>query len=981
MTPFWIINFMEKDSVESFFESYWNAVENNSSADEKPLKFFHITDGTKVDLTKEALNDIAFKRLAMDSAEQKKLIPALTKNQGNKISVFFIGDITQENTIERLHTWAAYLQKKRMENLQQPWYSISHVKMYAILLRPESITIDDKVLNHRVRGFLNELHSLEKMDINNRPFDKVLFLQASSENTDRKAAEQSACLAAYHIARTDGRCFKSYGQDAVYCDASASAVFFEGNVQKEIDAYHLGCILLDNLANNQGEEFLNVKEARAFVEKYQTFTDSFKPANTKLFYISEAPYVPNLDITKFSSKLNLLHIIPIWKYYDAKHIEKVISHVTEELAVFGRDFKRSLNQQQHKLIFGNSRALLDYVFQMFCEQDTEQFKHIGLQQAYSVLEQFKLKIGDAFKSTDRIPKAFELPKQLDKLLNKSKRLDLSSACLKRELEVRMKALPKVKRSILLSSLSTGVLFSLALFPLIQWLGLVMLPIAALVGAMVFLCHINNSEKLKDLFVGAKLREIRAELDEHATKLQEKTVSEMKQYMKWIKEKKIGRLQNEMHAVEPPSFHFQTTKVFQPLISTKIATDTAAQSLLSGSFGIAHLVSPIPPIQVYSKIKNATVNLYDMLNANKDTVQELVQELMFNDEDIINAEEEQVEFNRHESSTIGNDMLLLLDVSGSMDGDMDALKKYVHDLESVGNIEWIAFGDKVVATSKDTGVDNLSASGGTCFVPAIEKAVHWLETNSYDTVILLSDGGPFESVDQIVATADQLNMPLNTIAVGSEADETKLTEIAIRTGGKEVTVESFEQINTPDVWKNEIMPNIEMLATGDYTFGELMKHTQIDACASALRKFALNCIKDYSLRIPDIFSENIHEPGFDEWLDMASQRNTLFPAASQMRAIDNFSSEDEGLASMETMKTCISEMCERHSTPMDFHLSNGEPDMVVSLMSLRPLLNMGELQWASSLNHGDATLNEPKMMNELMGNQGKIVNIYDETITA
>lgn len=980
MTPFWIINFMEKGSVESFFESYWTAVESNSPADEKPLKFFHITDGTKAGLTKEALNDIAFKHLAMDTAEQKKLIPAFTKNQGNKISVFFIGDITQEKTIERLHTWAGYLQQKRMENLQQPWYSISHVKMYAILLRPESITIDDKVLNSRVRGFLNELHSLEKMDINNRPFDKVLFLQAPLDKTGRTAAEQSACLATYHIARTEGRCFKSYGQDAVYCDASASAVFFEANVQKEIDAYHLGCILIDNLANSQDEEFLNVKEARAFVEKYKTFTDSFKPANTKLFYISEAPHVPNLDITKFSCKLNLLNIVPIWQYYDAKHIEKVISHVTEELAVFGRDFKRSLNHQQHKLIFGNSRALLDYVFQMFCERDTEQFKHIGLQQAYSVLEQFRLKIEDAFKSTDRVPKAFELPKYLDKLLNKSKRLDLSSDSLKNELEARMEALPKIKRSILLTSLTAGVLCCSALIPFVQWWGLLMLPIAALIGAVVFICHINNSEKLKDLFVGAKLREIRAELDEHAANLQEKTVSEMKQYMKWMKEKKIGRLQNEMHAIEPPSFHFQTTKVFQPLVKSNIDTDTASQSLLSGSFGSAPLVRPIPPIQVYSEVKNATVNIYDMLNANKDAVQGLVQALMFCDEEIINAEEEQVEFMRHESVTIGHDMLLLLDVSGSMYSDMDALKKYVHDLESVGNIEWIAFDDKVVATSKETEIDNLSAGGGTCFVPAIEQAVKWLETNSYDTIILLSDGCPCESADEIVAAADGLNMPLNTIAVGG-ADEAMLTEIAIRTGGKEVTVDSFEQINTPDVWKNEIMPNIEMLATGDYAFGELMKHTQIDACASALRKFSLYCIKDYSLRIPVIFSGYIHEPGFDEWLDMASQRNTLFPAAAQMRAIDNFSSEDEGLPDMETMKTRISEMCERHSTSMDFQLSNGEPDMVVSLVSLRPLQNMGELQWASSMSHGDTTLNEPKMLKELMSNQGKVVNIYDEEITA
>ena len=975
MTPFWIVNFLEGDSCESFFQSYWSAIESNSPGDAAPRKFFHITDGKAANLTKEELNEIAYKRLSMDSADVQKLIPAFTKNQGNKLNVFFFGDITQERTIERLHTWAAYLMQKRIENPQQPWYSISNVKMYAVLLRPENITVDEKLLNSRVRGFLNELNSLESMDMNHRPFNKVLFLQAPLDKAGRAAAEQSACLATYHIARTEGRCFNA-NDNILYCDSSASAVFFEAQVQKEIDAYNLGCIMLKDMCDNQGEEFLNVKEARDFVDSEQAFIDSFKPANTKLFYISEAPHIPNLEITKFSCNLSLLNIVPIWKYYNTKHIEKVIDHVTEELKVFEKDFIRSMNIQQHKFIFGNARRLLDLVFQMFCEKNPERFKHIGIQQAFSVLEHFKTKIGDAFRSVDKVPHAFTLPAYLAKLLSQSKRVDLSANALKDELIREMDKLPKFKKDTLVSSLSTGVVLSAALFFINPWFLLVF-PLAVLIGAIVFIIKANKLEALKDLFVGAKLRDILARLDEHAANLQGKTVSETKQYMQWIKEKKLSKLQDEMHTIAPPEFHFQTSPVFQPLVWTKLSEDNSSQLAMSGSFGTAPLIKNIPPVQLYSNIESTTVGLYDLVKSHKDTVQELVQALMYSDEDITDTAEEQVAFQRHETAAMGNDMLLLLDVSGSMYSDMDALKQYVHDLESVGNIEWIAFDDKVVATSKDTDIDNLSAGGGTCFVPAINKAVEWLGTNSYDTIILLSDGCPSESVNKIVEAADGLNMPLNTIAVGASADENTLTEIAIRTGGKEVTVESFEQITTPDVWKNEIMPNVEVLERGCYTFGELMKHTHIEACAIATRKFALRRLDDYSLSIPTLFDGHVNEPGFKEWLTLADQRNTLSPSAPQMPSMDAFATAED--KRNEKTENEIKRLCRQSNISSLLNPSPDEPDMVLSLLSLNPLLSISDLQWASSMKHGDATLNDPKALKEMMGVQGQIVNIYGETI--
>lgn len=69
MTPFWIVNFLEGDSCESFFQSYWEAVLANTIGAPAPLKFFHITDGRSETLTREQLNEIAFQRLSMNTAE------------------------------------------------------------------------------------------------------------------------------------------------------------------------------------------------------------------------------------------------------------------------------------------------------------------------------------------------------------------------------------------------------------------------------------------------------------------------------------------------------------------------------------------------------------------------------------------------------------------------------------------------------------------------------------------------------------------------------------------------------------------------------------------------------------------------------------------------------------------------------------------------------------------------------------------------
>ncbi len=933
MTPFWIVNFLEEDACESFFQSYWESLLQNTTTGPAPLKFFHITDGKADGMTKEQLNEIAFQRLSMSSPEAEKLIPAFTSNQGNSINVIFVGDVTQPKTITRFHTWAKYLQEQRMADINRPWFSISSVRMYGILLRPASVTVDDKTVTKEVSDFLNDLSAMQRLQMNDRPFEKILFLQSSMTEEGRKAAEQAVNIAALHIARTDGQCFNDY--DIQYYDGNATAVFFEADVQREIDAYNLSAIVLKDLTTNIDEHFLDVKEARAFVDDNQSFIDTFKPMNTKRFFVSDGPHIPNMEITRFHTSLHLHHIIPIWREYNTLHIEKVINNVTQELSSFEKDFVRSLNLRQHKFIFDSSHGLQELVFQMFCDKGNPRYKHISLPQSMKVLEHFQIKISDACKSLETPPAAFVLPGDLAKLVNKAQGMTLSSDALRTQLQEEMNKLDTYKWTTIISSGIAGLAISAGLFPVIGWWSMFAFLLAFLGGAISFILKIKRLERLKDLFVGVKLCEIRKRLDTQAQKLHEKTVEEMKQYMRWLHEKKLVRLQNEMKLLTPPEFNFQQTKAFQPL--------------LSGSFGNQPLVANVPTVQLYSDVDGGTIGIPDLAKGYKSSVQGLVKELMYSDETIADTEEENVQFQAHQTNLATRRMLLLLDVSGSMSADMNDLKKYVHELETIGEIEWIAFDEDVVASSRSASVDALKAGGGTNYIPAIERAVEWSQTSEYDMIMLLSDGCPFEELDDIVAAAQKLKMPLNTVAVGSAAEDV-LINIALRTGGKEVTVDSFDQIRTPDVWNNEILPNVELVNKGEYSFGELMKHIQLDACASALHKFALNRIGDYSLTLPAIICGYINQPGFAEWLQAAAQRNTLSLQAEQMRDVAYFAAAESN--EYHRLEEQLLKLCNMNNTAARVHASKSEPDTIVSLLSLRPLTAMSDLQWASAMKFKD-----------------------------
>lgn len=989
MTPFWIVNFLEKGSVEPFFETYWKAwLQNNQDASDSD-RFFYITDATDPSLTKERLQEIASQELSRDANGKQKLIPAFKKNNGNEINVIFLGDITQKNTIERLHTWAAYLMQQKMPGIGSPWYSISRVTIYAILIRPDSTTVIDSTLTKEVKGFLNELASLEQMDVNHRPFEHILFLQSPEGNDKRSAAEESMCLASYHIARTNGKCFEQ-SSDFRYHDANATAVFYEADVQKELDAYSLSQLMLNDFVANEGPEFLNIKEAEKFVDDCSDFTDSLTPKSISRSLVSGCKSPDAVRIKRPCHPLNIFRIGKVWREYYGQYIvdmkRQLVNKMRRNLLTFQEDYKKELALHQADFIKQSTNALQEYVFQMFCDTGShDRFRHIGLPQSLKVLEIFERRIRDNFGDDSGKAKSFIIPDDLLQAAEKADTNHWDSGHVLDVLTDRLQSLPVYNIARLLRILVLGTMAG-GLLSFLHPLGWLAIPLVLIIDLLVFNAKVKRIEALKNQFVGIKLVEMRNLMDKHLNLLIEKTKNEMAQYINWLRENKLMWLQSSLSTLSAPSFQFRVSEVFQPLVSSSSTESEKPQLLIparsfkaetytesashSGSFGNNPLTNNVPTAHIQSNT-GGTCSIYDLMTGRKDTVQYLVQQLMHQHLAVAGGAEEDVDFSVHQSST--QSLLLLLDVSGSMSGQaIDELKQYVNELTAKGEVEWIAFSDDVCYTSRESSADKLHTVGGTNYIPAISRAAEWIRSGAYyDSIIIISDGMPFESIDDIIKAAQALNQPLNTISIG-QAAENVLVDIAIQTGGEEVTIDTFNDLS--EKWENDILPRMAAIDSGEYSFGNLLKKGLIVHAAKALHDFAIKQLAISNISLPELIYKYGNDKGLKEWLERSQQRNTLDQGATLHSENCNCSTapnNDKDHLEQKLHSIGISQLT----------LSEEEPDMIASLLTEQPLDKIGDLQWAQALDAKDQSLNRPSIINQTLQQlQLKPINVYNNTIT-
>jgi Ca-activated chloride channel family protein len=153
------------------------------------------------------------------------------------------------------------------------------------------------------------------------------------------------------------------------------------------------------------------------------------------------------------------------------------------------------------------------------------------------------------------------------------------------------------------------------------------------------------------------------------------------------------------------------------------------------------------------------------------------------------------------------LVMLLDVSGSMEGDKiaslrQAAAQFVNQMGEDDYITLITFSDSVVIFAEHVQVsqwrnqvtstiETLRATGNTALYDAIDVAATVVDrTTSSDTtnaIILLTDGLDTASVqttfdDALLERAGAHNTTVFTIAYGSDADENLLYRLAIAANG-------------------------------------------------------------------------------------------------------------------------------------------------------------------------------------------------------
>lgn len=176
------------------------------------------------------------------------------------------------------------------------------------------------------------------------------------------------------------------------------------------------------------------------------------------------------------------------------------------------------------------------------------------------------------------------------------------------------------------------------------------------------------------------------------------------------------------------------------------------------------------------------------------------------EDIISLKDcgiEVEDFTIRKKQYDGSKVILLCDVSGSMRGSIgqlqDAVMRYVKSMETDEQVNIVLFSDKIDAssgfsTNKDELLEfaqnEIYVRGGTMICESTYICLeHFANNNIANTLIVMTDGqdnSPYTDADmesKIGGHADNNNVTIYTIGLGSGIEQTFLTKLAGVGGGK------------------------------------------------------------------------------------------------------------------------------------------------------------------------------------------------------
>lgn len=965
MTPVWLLDFTKKGSLESFFSTYHNAlIQSDPNLDHK--RWFYVTDASADGISLRVIDETSqhlLKASRINGEIAEKLIPAWTNND-KFLNIIFVGDVEDPITHKHFLEFFKFLLEKRDQ------ISAKNIRFFALLWRPETACYEPGMGKDSL-SFVHAIDVLMHNNENNR-FHKVLFFESSIIPAEKQNALSSMAIAALHIAThsdigDNDELVRSH-KNLIY-NAGAAAAFYEKLVQNEQETYCLANILLDSLTHGSDERFVNPNQATAYLDKQSGFFDMLHPevvaselkADCDLVPSNKDAYSVDCEVSPFSLKLKA-----VWKKYYNEYLvnlkANLINKTKKVLSEYIHNYKETLFVSQTKYVNKVKDQIESKVFEIF--KNPEQFDAVSIPQALDILEKLRKRIADkANELTTSKISSFVFPKYLE-----GAREQVEAEIQNNDpnevigvLESKLKKHPvfllsMFVRAVVLGALIcyTGITF---IFPNLSdaatWVvGTLLFLLPLIISAWSFREYKVRINSLKDQYVASVLIKCKKELDADLHKCLHKTYSDLDQFCEWLKTRKLEFLQQNLSAVSPPDFSFTPSPRFQPLMKCMpygassdgkvlipaIKVDVNTESELSGSFD-RHPILNNPPVSKVN-VRSEEYPFDEILqDRSRNLLRDLIRNLLRSTAIARGNVEQHVKF---ESIRTPRTKLLLLDVSGSMsDSDMKELKVAVEKLAETATIKWIAFNDKVVASGDSAeSFNQISSGGGTNYIPAILKAKEIIDAEVVDQVILISDGQPFESVPDILNEAYKLNQPLHTISIGN-AGAAVMKQISDMTSGEQIIVKDIKDLSVDVQSKFNVIFTVGL--NGEYTFAELMQKVYIAGCAEALHSFASKQMCAGITTIGELIYNCGNDSGMLEWKEVSC------PSCTHSDAVAPRLSDTKTYIQMVCSDRDKSEVEKKFSESFDnvvlTEIKN-VPEILVSVLTLRPLTEITDIQWAN-----------------------------------
>ena len=985
-TPLWIIDFNADSQSQDFLDRWWKAYgQNIAEPPQEDDLWYHVTRVTE-QTYEDILDEAGHLTLIRD--EKGPLIPAFKRRPApNTLNVVFLGDVTDEKqTIPHFHFWATRLRAALLKDETQ-WTTITRVHFYGMLWRPNTAAVAPGI-SSPARGFLHELNMLMKQDVNHAPFRSVAFV----ESANRSEALEKMNLAMLHLSGQD---FLNDDNQHRFVDLSASGVFYEAAVHTAQGAHLLSNALVEKIAHSKEREFYDAPAAQSYVDGQTDFLETFSCETLVATITDNCPALANKadaydlqpSISPWSLKLK-----KVWTEYYCDYIpnykKNLVNRVKRSLKTFVRDYREMIFSNQKETITRVADMLQKQVFRIFTDETAS--KYISLAQAEEILRRYAQKIEEVSKDVDDTKIApFAIPSELKKAAEQARVENRTPQEALAVLESKISRHPVAVFALLIRAIVLGGLlgfltwnftmpFTEAATTLVLTAVAGLLPLAA--ALLQFRVMQIRIEALKQQYVGVMLVKCEEELRTDIQKCLEVTYQELLQYCGWLKEYKFNFLRNHLAVLSPSEFSFVESAALQPLVKAGKESEKEKNvilippvdptiinsSQLSGTFDHQPLLD-FESSTSFHKINIEGIN-HD-LNAvlrDNELLAILVRRLMTARTKVKQSIEREATF--HSRSMQGR-TLLLLDISGSMNGQPLAdLKKAVHNLEESYDVEWIAFSDNVVASSFDekSNIDSLSSMGGTNFIPPLTMAAQKIREELFDSVILISDGSPFETTEAILTVAQQLQIPLNTISIGNSGASV-MKELSDKTGGTQIVVDEVKEIIR---WEGKMQAIVQLGENGEFSFGELLAKCHIPGCARALHDFAAEQVSSEATALSSLIARYPGK-GLAEWglyaKSGAQRKQTAEVLDKQyILGVDRQAAENEKFVS------CIKKYLE------DPTLSEQDAPLMIATLIMCRGIALNDFSWAG-LDENSADLNDREQLTELLYGNPTICNLYDRPI--